>query len=252
MGGAHGSGPVQPEPNEPVFTPNGSGGPSRSRSPWACPAAGTSTCRALPARIVRRRNICSMSYYQIWLAGLERLLLERGLVATDEIEAGKPLHPTKPVPRHTDAGGRRRGAASGRADRARDRHEPAVRGRRSRARQEDQSTDTHAAAALCAWPCRHHRTRASAVMSFPTATRKVRAKIRNGFTPCASTGRNMGRTADPTLKVSVDAWEPYLERADDRSIRKPPQRRAAQECRACRVMPTDRCFASRGKRRPLP
>ncbi len=41
----------------------------------------------------------SKSYYQIWLAGLERLMLERNLVAADEIDAGKPLHPAKPVAR---------------------------------------------------------------------------------------------------------------------------------------------------------
>src|SRR4030095_16993787 len=39
----------------------------------------------------------SKSYYQIWLAGLERLMLERGLIASDEIEAGRSLHPAKPV-----------------------------------------------------------------------------------------------------------------------------------------------------------
>ena len=33
-------------------TPNGSGARSRSRWRWACPAAGISICRALPARIV--------------------------------------------------------------------------------------------------------------------------------------------------------------------------------------------------------
>ena len=45
----------------------------------------------------------SKSYYQIWLAGLERLMLERGLVTADEIEAGKPLHPAKPVARTLSA-----------------------------------------------------------------------------------------------------------------------------------------------------
>ena len=35
------------------------------------------------------------SYYQIWLAGLERLMQERGLVMPDEIEAGHMLHPPK-------------------------------------------------------------------------------------------------------------------------------------------------------------
>jgi len=41
----------------------------------------------------------SKSYYQIWLAGLERLMLERGLIAADEIEAAKPLHPAKSIAR---------------------------------------------------------------------------------------------------------------------------------------------------------
>ena len=39
----------------------------------------------------------SKSYYQIWLAGLEALMIERGLVTREEIEAGKVLHPAKPV-----------------------------------------------------------------------------------------------------------------------------------------------------------
>src|SRR5439155_6372107 len=37
--------------------------------------------------------------YQLWLAGLERLMIERGLVAKDEIDAGHTLHPPKPVER---------------------------------------------------------------------------------------------------------------------------------------------------------
>ena len=39
----------------------------------------------------------SKSYYEIWYAGLVRMLLARGLVAPDEIAAGKCLHPAKPV-----------------------------------------------------------------------------------------------------------------------------------------------------------
>ena len=31
----------------------------------------------------------SKSYFQIWLAGLETLMIERGLVTREEIEAGK-------------------------------------------------------------------------------------------------------------------------------------------------------------------
>jgi len=35
----------------------------------------------------------SLSYYQIWIRALERLLIERGLVSADEIAAGQMLHP---------------------------------------------------------------------------------------------------------------------------------------------------------------
>ena len=45
----------------------------------------------------------SMSYYQIWLAGLERLMLERGLVAADEIEAGKAVASGKTGGEEADA-----------------------------------------------------------------------------------------------------------------------------------------------------
>ena len=40
------------------------------------------------------------------------------------------------------------------------------------------------------------------------------AKTRSGSTPCVSTAANCGAPdGDPTVKVSVDAWEPYLEPA---------------------------------------
>jgi nitrile hydratase len=37
------------------------------------------------------------SYFEIWLAGLETLLAERGLVSADEIAAGHPLGETRKV-----------------------------------------------------------------------------------------------------------------------------------------------------------
>lgn len=41
----------------------------------------------------------SLSYYQLWIRGLEKLLTERGLVGPDEIAAGRMLQPPQPVPR---------------------------------------------------------------------------------------------------------------------------------------------------------
>ena len=77
------------------------------------------------------------SYYEIWIAGLEKLMAERGLVAPDEIDAGRALHPPKPVKRilnradvaqvlyrggPTEREARRAGALRGRRPRAREEH----------------------------------------------------------------------------------------------------------------------------------
>src|SRR4051794_6771086 len=46
-----------------------------------------------PAEYLRK------TYYEIWLAGLERLLIERGLVGCDEMAAGRALQGPRPVRR---------------------------------------------------------------------------------------------------------------------------------------------------------
>ena len=99
MGGVHGFGVVLPEPDEPVFHAN-----------WerrvlaltlAMGATGEWTLDA--ARFARENRppveYLSKSYYQIWLAGLEQLLVDRGLVAQGELAAGRSLSPAKAVKR---------------------------------------------------------------------------------------------------------------------------------------------------------
>lgn len=44
-------------------------------------------------------DYADLTYYRIWLAGLERLMAERGLVGADEITAGRMLQPPKPLAR---------------------------------------------------------------------------------------------------------------------------------------------------------
>ncbi len=54
----------------------------------------------------------------------------------------------------------------------------------------------------------------TAATSSPTATRTAKARTRNGSIRCVFDGRELwGADADPTLKVSIDAFEPYLEMA---------------------------------------
>ena len=40
-----------------------------------------------------------LSYYQIWAAALEKLLLQRGLLHADELAQGRQLHPAEPLAR---------------------------------------------------------------------------------------------------------------------------------------------------------
>jgi nitrile hydratase subunit beta len=40
-----------------------------------------------------------LSYYEIWLGGLEELLVAKGLVTAEELAAGRARHPPKPVSR---------------------------------------------------------------------------------------------------------------------------------------------------------
>ena len=96
MGGAKGFGPVVPEPNEPVF-----------HGDWERRAFALTVAMARPggwnidmSRFARENrppeDYLSKSYFQIWLAGLETLMIERGLVTREEIESGKVLSPPKP------------------------------------------------------------------------------------------------------------------------------------------------------------
>ncbi|MGI9332406.1 MAG: hypothetical protein ACR2RL_04540 [Gammaproteobacteria bacterium] len=87
LGGMHGFGPIDPEPNEPPF-----------HTEWERRAfAITVGCgflgewnidRSRHARESLRPELyLRASYYEIWLHGLQKLLDEQGLVTLDEVEA---------------------------------------------------------------------------------------------------------------------------------------------------------------------
>ncbi len=87
LGGMHGLGPIDPEPDEPVF-----------HAPWERRAfALTLAMGAYGAwnidmsRHARERMepgaYLATSYYEHWLHGLELLLVEKGLLTREEIDA---------------------------------------------------------------------------------------------------------------------------------------------------------------------
>jgi nitrile hydratase subunit beta len=97
LGGQMGFGPIAPESDEPVFHSEW------ERRTFALTLAMGAT-RQWNIDISRhaRENIppaqyLSSSYYEIWLAGLIRLLIERGLSTPEEIASGIMSEPAKPV-----------------------------------------------------------------------------------------------------------------------------------------------------------
>jgi nitrile hydratase subunit beta len=99
MGGAHGFGAVEPEPDEPVFHAEW------ERRAFALTVAmgGTGEWNLDESRFAREdrppADYLARTYYEIWLGGLERQLAERGLVGPDEVAAERALAPARPVKR---------------------------------------------------------------------------------------------------------------------------------------------------------
>ena len=104
MGGMHGFGPVQPET-----------GTAKFHAPWERRALGltlamgaTGAWNLDQARRARESlpaaRYLAASYYEIWILGMQSLLLERGLVSAEELASGRAAGMTPSVPRVLRAG----------------------------------------------------------------------------------------------------------------------------------------------------
>src|SRR5215470_9763700 len=103
LGGLEGQGPVNPEPEgEPFHAEWEKQALALTLAMGATGAWNLDMSRSARETLPDYR---SLSYYEIWVRGLEKLLLERGLVGPDELAAGRMLHPARsgqPVLRATD------------------------------------------------------------------------------------------------------------------------------------------------------
>jgi nitrile hydratase subunit beta len=212
MGGVAWSGPVKPESNEPVF-----------HAEWERRAFAITLAMAMPggwnidmSRFAREdrppKDYLSRSYYQIWFDGLERLMLERGLIASDEIAAGKPLHPARPVAKTLTPDGvaamLHRGGPTEREART-----PALFtvGDRVHAKTIHPATHTRLPQYV-----RGHAGIIERVLGchvFPDSNALGAGESPQWLYTVSFEGRELwGDASDPNLQVSIDAWEPYLER----------------------------------------
>jgi nitrile hydratase len=212
LGGEHGFGPVVPEPDEPAF-----------HAEWEKRAFALTLAMAMPgrwnidmSRFARENrdpaDYLTMSYYQLWFAGLETMLKERDLVSDDEIVVGHALNAPTPVKRILTPDDvlnvLHRGGPTERETGTTPAFKP---GDKVRAKNINPQTHTR----LPRYVRGHAGTieRVIGCHVFPDSNATGAGENPQWlYTVRFEAGELWGEAADPTVKVSVDAWEPYLEK----------------------------------------
>jgi nitrile hydratase len=212
LGGMMGFGPIAPEPDEPVFHHQWERRAlALTLAAGACGQWNIDTGRHARETLAPAAYL-SMSYYEIWIAGLRKLLLGAGMVAVQELEQGTALTPALPVGRRLAGADVARALACGSPY---DRPPPApplyAPGETARARVINPSTHTRLP--------RYARGKIGVIEAvrgcfvFPDSNARGAGEDPHWCYTLRFTGLELwGADADPHVKVSIDAWEPYLER----------------------------------------
>jgi nitrile hydratase subunit beta len=212
MGGMHGFGKVEPEPNEPVF-----------HAPWegrtmalnrALGYTGIWTIDQTRYGIERLPPdvYLNSSYYKKWAVRLENLLIAKGLIGADELEAGHALRPGKELKRTLAAADVPNTLSRGSFTR------PAQGPARFKpgdcVRTKNIHPETHTRLP------RYARDRTGVVEAirgchvFPDTAAQGKGDDPQWLYTVLFDGPELwGKDSDPTLKVSIEAFEPYLDPA---------------------------------------
>jgi len=215
MGGMQGFGPVRPEPNEPLF-----------HAPWerqalamtvamgACGQWNIDISRSARESLPPAQYLSSSSY-AIWLAGLEKLMLARGMVSAAELHAGKAEDPPLAGVRALDGAQTARALAQGSASsRTIDVPPRFLVGQRVRARQIHPASHTRLPRYVRGHTGTIERIHGAHVFPDTRVSRPVPPFVDEAhwlYTVVFDGHDLWGSSASAGLLVSVDAWEPYLE-----------------------------------------
>lgn len=214
MGGQMGFGPVVHEENEPLFH-----GDWEARVLAMTLATGAMGQWNIDASRHARESIppadyLTKSYYEIWLAGLEKLLAERDLVTTDEMTAGKMLIPAKPVARTLKAEDVANTLArGGPASRPETRSAEFMVG--DAIRTKVMHPESHTRLPRYARGTKGVIERVHGCHVFPDSNAAGDGEDPQWLYSVAFKGTDIwGADSDPALTLRIDLWEPYLERLD--------------------------------------
>jgi nitrile hydratase subunit beta len=211
MGGDHGFGPVRPEPDEPVFHADW----ERRAFALTLAMGATGTWNLDAARFARERTppaqYLASTYYEIWFAALELQLAEHGLVGADEVDAGRSLREPAPVA-HTLMADDVLPTLGRGGSTVRDAARPARFAVGDRVRARNLNPPTHIRLPRYV---RGHEGTVELVHGchiFPdTHAHGLGEQPEWLYTVRFDARELWGPDADPTVRVSTDAFEPYLE-----------------------------------------
>ena len=211
LGGQPGHGPVVPEDEGVLF--HASWEPAALAIVLAMGATGSWNIDMSRAARETLPGYLQLSYYRIWLAALEKLMQERGLVTAQELDAGQPLEPARPVARvlraadvaATLARGSPTLRATGEAPRF------AV-GQRVRTRRGEVPHHTRLPGYVRGRVGTIERVHGSHVFA-DTHAQGLGEQPQPLYTVVFEGSELWGADAQPGLRVSVDAWQAYLEPA---------------------------------------
>ena len=211
MGGMHGFGKVEAEKDEPVFHAAWEGRCLALNRVMGAIGAWTIDEGRAGIEMLRPDVYLALSYYGKWALRLENMVVQRGLADADELSTGHALHPTKAmrrfgvadVPRTLNRGSFSRPATASAGFQVGD-----------RVRAKNIHPPTHTRLPRYA---RGHVGVIEAIRGchvFPDSIAVGAGENPQWLYTVVFDGRELwGEAADPTLKISIEAFEPYLEAA---------------------------------------
>jgi nitrile hydratase subunit beta len=213
MGGMDGFGKVEPEPNEPAFHHRWEGRVLAMSRAIGVFRAWTIDTSRYAIELLSPSVYLASSYYERWFLRNVRLLTERGLIDADEIEAGRALRPGKSLNRGRftlqDVESVTRRGFYGRPAQA-----PARFKIGDRVRTKNIHPTTHTRLPRYARGHVGVVERLHGTHVFPDSVAAGKGEDPQWLYTVRFDAQELwGAAADPKLKVSIEAFEPYLEHA---------------------------------------
>lgn len=212
LGGQMGFGPIEIEDNEPNFH-----GTWEERAFAVTLAMGATGSWSIDTSRFARESLppaeyLSSSYYEIWIRGVERLVVHAGLVTPAELAAGRPLVPAKRVKNVLTAGKVAATLARG-APVDRPATAPARFAVGDTVMARRMHPEGHTRIPRYIRGCAGVIEAVHGVHVYPDSNAKGAGEAPTWLYGVAFAGPDVwGDDSDPTLVLRLDLWEPYLDR----------------------------------------